>query len=293
MEIPFFKKSLYFLEAIFFQGIYGFFWLMPLSVASFFGGMFLRFFGPLTPLNNKALKNLRYAFPEKAEEDLKRIVGDMWENLGRTLGEFPHIHAFFSCPHALTFEGLEHIDYLRQDDRPGLFFAAHLANWELNVSGALYSHLPILLVYRAANNPYIDAFIQRHREKAALVSYAPKGKIGARETLRVLKEGGNVGMLIDQRMSDGMALLFFGHKAWTASAFAHFSYKFKAPIVGCQVIRLKGPSFKIVYEAPFFVEETGDSEKDIEACMQKINLTLERWIRENPGQWLWLHNRWK
>lgn len=287
-----FKMVLYFMEAVPFYIFYGFFLSMPCSWASAIGGKGLRFLGPLLPFNKRALKNLRKAFPDKSKTEIFKITQDMWENLGRTVAEFPHIHTLVKDPKNLEISGIEHVDVLINDNLPGLFFAAHLANWEISQLVAMHRGISICLIYRAANNPLVNFLIQWTRSKAPRLFYVPKGSTGARESLQALKNGGHVGLLADQKMNDGIIIPFFGYPAMTAPAIAQLARKFKAPIVAAQVIRLKGTRFKIIYESPFFVEETSDSSKDIEKTMIKINEILERWIRENPGQWLWLHNRW-
>jgi len=288
----FFRKVKHFIEAVFFQVFYSFFWVLPLSWASWIGGKCARLIGSYTPLNKRALRNLKRAFPEKTELERFKISQDMWENLGRTIGEFPHMHTLVKNSKYVEVNGIENVDFLRDDNLAGLFFSAHLANWEISSLVAVQRGFSLLLLYRASNNPFINFLIQRQRQKCSSLLYYPKGKIGAREALRALREGRHVGMLMDQKMNDGMPIPFFGSPAWTAPAIAQFALKFKAPIVAAQVVRLKGAHFKIIYEKPFFAEKTENSEEDIKKTLEKINQTLERWIRENPGQWLWLHNRW-
>ena len=270
------KKVYYGVEAFFFLIFYGFFALLPMRWASFLGGKIFSFIGPKTRLQQRCLTNLRRAFPEKTDRDLSGIAFDMWDNLGRTVGEFPHIHTLIRKKGVLELEGVHLIDMLKNDGMPGFFFSAHLANWEISSLVALSRGLPLLLIYRAANNPYVNFIVQRHRTKAPLVSYTPKGKESAREALKVLRQGGHVGMLVDQKMGNGLPLSFFNQEAWTAPALAQLALKFKAPIVPAHVIRLKGVHFKIIYEEPFFVTETGNSEHDIKIAMIKVNKILER-----------------
>ena len=293
MVNPFIKKIRHFIEALIFQIFYSFFWMFPLSGASWVGGKLARSMGSYTSLNRRALRNLKRVFPEKTDSECFKISQDMWENLGRTIGEFPHMHALVKDPKRIEIEGIENVDFLRDDQTPGLFYAAHLANWEISSLVAVQRDFSLLLLYRASNNPYINFLIQHQRQKCSSLFYQPKGRIGARAALKALKEGGHVGMLMDQKMNDGVPIPFFGVPAWTAPAIAQFALKFKAPIVAAHVIRLEGARFKIIYEKPFFVENTGNAEKDVEKALERINQTLERWVRENPGQWLWLHNRWR
>ncbi|HQS84275.1 MAG TPA: lauroyl acyltransferase [Alphaproteobacteria bacterium] len=293
MGSSFLRKTRHVIEAFLFLIFYSFFWIFPLSWASWLGGTLARLIGPSTSLNKRALRNLKRAFPEKTESECFKISQDMWENLGQTMGEFPHMHTLVKGSKYIQVEGIENVDFLRDDKNAGLFFSAHLANWEISSLVAVQRNFSLLLLYRASNNPVINLLIQGQRQKCASLFYYPKGKLGARAALKALKEGGHVGMLMDQKMNDGMPSSFFGMPAWTAPAIAQFSLKFKAPIVAAHVIRLKGARFKIIYEKPFFAENTGNPEEDIKKVLEKINQTLERWVRENPGQWLWLHNRWR
>lgn len=292
MKSSFLKKGRHFLEAAIFQLFYGFFWLLPLIWASWVGGKFFRFLGPLTALNKRALKNLKLAFPERPELDLLKFSYEMWENLGRTLAEFPHMHQLVKKRNCIRVEGIENVDFLKKSKQGGFFFSAHLANWEISSLVAVQRGFPLLLLYRASNNPYINFLIQRQRQKCPFLLYAPKGKQGAKMMIATLKKGKCVGMLMDQKMNDGLPISFFGHPAWTAPALVQMARHYKTPIVPAQVIRRQGVHFDILYEPSFFVEETQDEKKDIEEGLKKINQIIERWIRENPGQWLWLHNRW-
>ena len=120
----------------------------------------------------------------------------------------------------------------------------------------------------------------------------PKGPVGARYIIKAIKNGEHIGMLVDQKQNDGIAVPFFGKDAMTASAIANLALKFNCQLVPTEVIRVKGPKFKVKIYDPIILEKTGDQEKDIYNTMVKINSILEGWIRKNPEQWFWVHNRW-
>ena len=120
----------------------------------------------------------------------------------------------------------------------------------------------------------------------------PKGPKGAKMALKALSQGGNLGMLVDQKMNDGIAIPFFGHDAMTAPALAQFALKYNCPIVPIRSERLNGLKFRVTCYPPLQMNLTGDRQTDVLTIMTEVNKILENWIAEQPAQWLWLHNRW-
>jgi KDO2-lipid IV(A) lauroyltransferase len=104
--------------------------------------------------------------------------------------------------------------------------------------------------------------------------------------------GGHLGLLNDQKLDNGIAAPFFGRDAMTAPALASFALKFRCPVFPVHVVR-EGPArLNVIFEAPIPLPDTGDKQADVLALTTTANAILERWIREVPGSWLWLHRRW-
>jgi Kdo2-lipid IVA lauroyltransferase/acyltransferase len=182
-------------------------------------------------------------------------------------------------------------DQLRNLDGPCIIFSGHFANWELLPASAAQRGLHTVLVYRAANNPLVD-WLYRRRTGHADASIAPKGVRGARILFRAMKEGRTLGILVDQKMNDGIAVPFLGRDAMTAPALAELALRFRCPVVPAHVVRTGGARFKIIVEEPLTVVETGDRKRDVEALMGQVNQRMGQWVREQPEQWLWVHSRW-
>jgi len=264
--------------------------LLPLATASNIGGRLGRWIGPKIAITRRARRNLGLAFPEKTPEQIGFIIAGMWENLGRVLFEYPLLDRL-DMKRDVDIIGVEHLDSLRDDGKPGILFSGHLANWEIIPMVPKTRDLASHIFYRAPNNPYVAAlFARNHLEFGSKM--IPKGPKGAREALKVLGQGGHLGMLIDQKMNDGIAVPFFGRDAMTAPALAQFALKYDCPVIGSRIERLDGAKFRITFYPPMKIESTGDRHADIHRIMTQVNETLESWVREHPEQWLWLHNRW-
>ncbi len=265
--------------------------LLPLDQASGFGGWLGRTIGPLFRVARVARHNLAQAFPEKTATEIDAILCGMWDNLGRYVFEFPHLeHIGFSGPDArVEIIGAEHCDALRDDDRAGLFISAHMANWELASRSITSRGVRLHGIYRAPNNPMMESLFTKQNQGGELL---PKGAKGAKRALQLLKAGEHLGILIDQKMNDGIAVPFFGRDAMTAPAVAQFAYRYDCPIVPVRVERLGGARFRITYHAPMALPDTGDRHADILQAMTDMNAQLESWIRERPEQWFWVHRRW-
>lgn len=262
---------------------------LPLDAASGLAGGLARVIGPRLPVSKVARANLSRAFPDKSPAEIETIVAEVWDNLGRVVGEFPHIRTIVT--ERVEIIGAEHIHQMRDDGKCGLFLTAHTANWD--IAGAVVNRegADITLVYRAANNPWIENIYRRNREAISTKQIA-KGAQGAREILAEMKAGGHIGMLIDQKMNDGIPVPFFGRDAMTAPAVARFAHKFSCPVAMVRIERTRGAHFRATISAPAELPTTGDSHADTLASMTEFNREIERWIRERPGQWLWLHRRW-
>lgn len=278
------------LEAVAARALFALLGVLPVDAASALTGGLLRWVGPKLKVSNVARRNLAQAFPDMDAARIETIVAEVWENLGRIAGEFPHLD--WLIHNRVELVGVEHLRGLRDDGLPGLFISAHIGNWELAGAMACREGVPITLVYRAANNPWIEDIYRKGRAASAHGGQIQKGSDGAREIMQVMKKGGHVGMLVDQKMNDGIPVPFFGRDAMTAPAVGRFAIKFGCPVVPAKVERLNGAHFRMTFYPP--VEQTlcGDPHADTLALMTRINGMIESWIRERPGQWLWLHKRW-
>jgi KDO2-lipid IV(A) lauroyltransferase len=277
------------LEAALLIAVFGLLRLLPIDWASGVGGSIAARIGPMLKVSNVARRNLALAFPELGRAEIEALVRGVWNNLGRVAGEYPHLAAI--ARRRVELVGLESALAVRDDGKPGILFAGHLANWELLPMVASGLGIPLTLVYRAANNPLVDRVIARLR-RAGNAVFLPKGPSGARGTLAAMRDGAHLAMLVDQKMNDGIAVPFFGITAMTAPALAQLAYRFDCPVLPARMERLGGAHFRLTVLPPLAIPHTGNRPADILAAMTAVNHLLEDWIRANPSQWLWLHKRW-
>ena len=293
MKIWFRKFIFHPSQAIMAWALNAFFSILPLDWASAFGGWIGRKIGPLLRVTQNARRELKTVFPMLNTLEIEKIINGMWDNLGRTAGEHPHLAKFNPYLENSRVEviGGEILDQARNNDKPSIAFSAHLANWELVPLTSTKRGLPLHLVYRRANNPFFDRLVQRGRESTE-GQYFPKGPDGAKDILRTLNKGQHIAMLVDQKMNDGIKVSFMGRNAMTAPALAQLALRFNCRVVPVQVERLKGANFRVTIHPPLILPNTGDKQSDILSLMTEVNDHLENWITQRPEQWLWVHNRW-
>ena len=282
------------------RGAFGLLRALGAVRASNVAGGIARSIGPVLSVSKVADANLRRALPELDRALRRRIVRAVWDSLGRTIGEMPHLDQLRPSAVGPGWElvGDEQALALVRDRvsaRAGVIcFAGHLANWEVLVALAREAGLDFGVFYRAAGNLSVDRVVRdlRHHAGGGRLKQFPKGAIGARLGLQHLRRGGVLGMLVDQKTNDGIAVPFFGRPAMTAPALAALALRFSVPVIPIKVQRLGPARLRIVVERPLELPRSGDLQADIAAVTLMVNQCLERWIRERPGEWLWLHRRW-
>ena len=264
--------------------------------ASNLGGALARAIGPWLPVSRVADTNLRLAMPELEAAARRRIVRGVWDNLGRTVAEFPHLAAMRRTASGPGWEivGEDNLHRVAERGGPAIFFSGHIGNWELLPPVVAAFGMPMSSMYRPAANRAVDALIAELR-RAALGFDAPmfpKGAAGGRAAFAHMARGGYLGMLIDQKLNDGIAVDFFGRPAMTAPALAALALRFRCPVVpGCSE-RIGAARLRFTAEPPLDLPDTGDRTADVATLTRAVNATLERWIRARPEGWLWLHRRW-
>jgi len=267
------------------------------ETASRIGGAVAGAIGPLIPTSKIADKNLRLAMPELSAAERKRIVKECWQNLGQTAAELVRIGGIKeteSGPGYKLFGWEENVVPALKTGGPSIFFTGHIGNWEILPPAAFAHGLDIGFMYRAASNPLVNDMILRLREAnfGRKVTMFPKGAAGGRSAYAHLLKGEHLALLVDQKLDTGIAAPLFGHEAMTMDAMASFALKFRCPVFPVHVVRVAPARLHIICEPPMPLPDSGDKAANALALTTAMNQTLERWIREKPGAWLWLHRRW-
>ncbi|MFZ1815924.1 MAG: lipid A biosynthesis lauroyl acyltransferase [Rhizobiaceae bacterium] len=280
---------------------FGFIWLvklLPADAAINTIEKLGRYFGMRYQRTRRARDNLQKAFPQKTPAEIETILEDMWGSLSRTAAEYAYLDEIFDFdpqkPEGGRFEvsGIDNFVALREHDGPAICFTAHTGNWELlPVASAAYD-LDITALFRPPNNPYIAKRVLSARKTA--MGHLVPSKAGASWALAdVMRDGGKVGMLVDQYYKKGVPVSFFGRPTLGNQLIAKLARQFDCPIYPARCIRLPGGRFRIELQDRLEVPRDSKGAVDVQALTQLVNTVVEGWVREYPGQWLWLHKRWK
>lgn len=273
------------LEAVFTALLIGLLALLPVSLASVCMGKLFVWLGPLTPWHSRAAEQMDLALPDSSQTDKQVWLRQMWDNLGRTAGEFIKTRHMLDKGY-IQFEGLQHLD----GHEGGFVIGAHLGNWEALSMLGPYTGEQTGLIYRPLNNPYVSVLLRR-RARSAEADIYEKGRQAAIGMVSTLRKGGYMLLLADQQLREGETVPFFGYPAQTAIAHIKLAAKTGKPIFMAQTVRVSGCRIKVSLSAPMYVPKTAD-EAQCRRIAAQINHQFESWIRQHPGQWLWPHRRW-
>jgi KDO2-lipid IV(A) lauroyltransferase len=296
---PWQKRILHRVEAVALHLVFMTLRLIPVDAASAAGGWVARRVGPRLPVSAVGRANLRHAFPEKPPAEIERILVGVWDNLGRTVAEYPHLMKIWDhdpenpdVVKRIAVGGRQVFIDLRASRRPVIVFTGHLGNWELIPVAGAQLGLPHTVMFRPPNNPHAAALLHRIRSEA-MGELAATGVWGGIAGALALESGRTLGLLIDQHFDRGLPVPFFGRAARTPTALAKLARRFDCPVHGARVERLGGARFRVSLTPALPLQRTEDAAADIAANTAMVTAVLEQWVRERPEQWLWLHRRWR
>jgi KDO2-lipid IV(A) lauroyltransferase len=271
----------------------------PIKTANLFGRI-ARSIGPMMREQKIGRANLTAAFPEKSPAEIEAILAGVWDNLGRVGAEFAHLDHIWEHDPARSEDSrieigtrsYELFRQLRLDGKPALIFASHLANWELPALAAVTHGLDTAILYRRPNIAAADRIIQDMRA-VKMGTLIPAGRDAPLKLAEALKNGQHVGMLVDQYLTNGVEVTFFGRKTRANPMLARLLRQIECPIHGVRIIRLPGHRFRAELSEEVKPARDAAGQIDIQGTMQAVTSVIEGWIREYPDQWLWLHRRWR
>ncbi|HKS18052.1 MAG TPA: lipid A biosynthesis lauroyl acyltransferase [Bradyrhizobium sp.] len=272
----------------------------PDKTARFFGRA-SRFIGRRLREDRIGRENLKAAFPEKSPEEIERILDGVWDNLGRIGAEFAHLDHIWDYDPAhpdrksrveFTQRTKELFDQIRDDGKPALIFACHLGNWELPALAAVAHGLDAAILFRRPNSQAADRAIEKIRQ-VKMGTLIPAGRDAPLRLAQALQDGQHVAMLVDQYLTNGVEVTFFGRKTTANPMLARLRRQVDCPIHGTRIIRLPDNRFRAELSEEVKPVFDASGQIDVQGTMQAVTDVVEGWVREYPEQWLWLHRRWR
>jgi KDO2-lipid IV(A) lauroyltransferase len=248
-------------------------------------------------LRKTGATNLRIAFPEKTDDDRAELLRECFNGLGRQLGLFSQ---FATRPQAdlqnlIEVQGLEHLETAKAHMSSGLILiTAHLGAWELTSFGpSLFGH-PFSFLVRRIDNPKIEDLIDRVRTRFGNLTIDKLS--AARSMLKLLRDKGVLGLLPDLNTLDAEAIFvdFFGVPAATNFVLAKLALRTNSPIIPIFAPWSEEKrKYLLIIGPPVPIQRTGDEDLDVRQLTTTLSQLIENTIRRYPGQWLWIHKRWK
>jgi len=248
------------------------------------------------PLRRAAAFNLRLAFPEWTEAQRRRTTRMLVRHIGWMAAEFSQFPKYTraNIERVVVLDGFENFAAAERRGKGVLFLTGHMGAWELApFAHALYGH-PLHFLVRPVDNARVDALVNRYR---CLSGNRPIDKNqSARTMLKILREGGTVGILADQNTSleEGIFVDFFGIPASTTTGLARLALHTGAAVVpGYIYWDAALRKYRLRFEPAIELVCSGNEAEDIRENTGRFTRAIEDYARRYPDQWLWVHRRWK
>tara|TARA_B100000941_G_scaffold231305_1_gene173735 strand:- start:2285 stop:3139 length:855 start_codon:yes stop_codon:yes gene_type:complete len=282
------KKLNYLIQAIF---IYLFFLIgriLGINLSrKIFSFIFLNL-GPLFKSEKIIKKNLKVYSQNISNTEEREIIEGMWKNYGMTFIEYIHLDKLKKNG-KIKIHGEQNLTNIIKNNKPVIFISGHFANFELMSMTISEKQIPLATIYRPLNNLFLNPLMEYLRKRFICKNQIKKGINGVREAIEYIKQNHCIALMIDQRVSEGEKINFFGKPALTTTLPAQLSIKYNLGILPVFIERKNNDKFEIQ-----FLDEINPKNFDNKVDLsKKLNEVLEKMVTRNPSQWIWSHNRWK
>ena len=279
----------YFIQSLL---IYSFFFigrLLGITLSRKIFSFLFSLLGPFFKSKRIINKNLEIFSQNITDLQKKQVIINMWKNYGMTFIEYIFLDYFKkNCSHVDIVDETNLLKQIKKD-KPVIFVSGHFANFELMSMEITKRNIDLATIYRPLNNFFLNPLMEYLRKKYVCKNQIKKGINGVRVAIEYIKKKHSIALMIDQRVSEGEKVNFFGKLALTTTLPAQLAMKYNLGIVPVFIERTKDNKFKIIFQKEIKVENF----KNKLELTQELNNILEKMIIKNPNQWIWTHNRWK
>ena len=284
------KKIIYFIEFLLVEFLFIVCKAVGYKSASNLGFFIGKNFGNFFRKKKSIIENLHKSKISINISD-NQFVNNILGNYGRILAEYPFLKDFREnkLEQFIKIEGIENLDQIKNNKKPVVFISGHFNNFELMAMQIEKYGINLAAIYRPLNNVFLNKTMERIRTKYICRNQIRKGKSGTRQILENLKKNNSIALMIDQRVTEGIKIDFFGNLASTTTIPAQIIKKYQCDLVPIYIERLEKYNFKMYVSQPIVI----NSENSQEEISKHLNKILEKMILKNPDQWIWTHNRWK
>ena len=283
------KTINYFIQSIF---IYLFFFIgrvLGITISRKIFSFIFSLIGPFFKSSEIIKKNLKNFSKNISESEKNEISKNMWKNFGMTFIEYIFLDYFRKNSSHIKFIGEENLVDCIKKNQPVIFVSGHFANFELMSMEITKKKIKLATIYRPLNNFFLNPFMEYLRKKYVCKNQIKKGINGVRNAIEYIKKEYSIALMIDQRVSEGKKVIFFGKPAFTTTLPAQLAIKYNLKIIPVYIERTRNNKFKIEFLNAIKPKDF----KNKLALSEKLNKIIEKMIIKNPNQWIWTHNRWK
>ena len=284
------KKIIYFIEFLLVEFLFIICKVIGYKSASNLGFFIGKNFGNLFRKRKSIIENLHKSKIVINISD-NQFVNNILGNYGRILAEYPFLKDFRKnkLEQFIKIDGIENLDKIKNNKKPVVFISGHFNNFELMAMQIEKHGINLAAIYRPLNNIFLNKIMVYLRKNYICKNQLVKGIGGVRDSFKLFKEGVSLALMIDQRLTEGIKVDFFGKNAATTTLPAQFVKKFNAEIIPVHIFRDKNFKFKMKINRPLNFDEN----ENLESITSKLNKWIEKEIVKHPEQWIWSHNRWK
>tara|TARA_B100001175_G_scaffold316373_1_gene330125 strand:+ start:562 stop:1425 length:864 start_codon:yes stop_codon:yes gene_type:complete len=285
------KKLIYLIQFLIVYFLFIIFKLVGYKNASNLGFLIGKYLGPFFKSKKKINETISKVNIIKELSNQKKFASEVLGNYGRIFAEYPFIKNFRNdkLKKYLEVDGEEYLKEISKNGKVAVFVSGHFNNFELMAMQIEKSGVDLAAIYRPLNNPFLNKIMEKIRLNFICRKQIKKGKSGTRELLECIKNGSSVALMIDQRVTEGSKINFFGDEATTTTIPAQLIKKYGCQLVPVYIERFNNFHFKIYISKPINI----DKKKSLDEITIFLNSVLEKMILKNPTQWIWTHDRWK
>jgi KDO2-lipid IV(A) lauroyltransferase len=240
------------------------------------------------------IENLTRAFGnEKTAAEIDALGFQSTHQFITTIIEFLGSHDG-SVANDVTIEGDDHVTQAMAEGKGVFILCCHMGSWEA-MGGAMTKRFgPSYVVVKKVGSPGVDRFVREMRTRNRFLSIERRGKGTGSEAIRqALGRNEIVGFVMDQARPKEPKYLFFGHPAKTNTTFAAIWRKNPAPVIPAYIERVSFGKHVLRILPRLDIAATDDLDADITRLTTLFNAEVEKIVRACPGQYFWMHNRWK